>query len=1106
MAQNDDLEGLENEPGSVLADESTIAPPDPDSDARPADAGDLSAAAAPVPPGPRRPGNPLFTAWNWLTTGVWAALAWLGLALAAWVAMGQISSIVAEVTATGQYPVSALTGLGQLGAIGTAPHAPMLAWAEAGVAFPALRTWLWTYIGMNLLFIVGFTLLGTTVLKSRPQVRSTRWLLAAVAAGYTLEAAMGAVTLIIARPDASGNGGQDAMAWPLHVATELKWLAVVTLAGWLAYRVHASYRDYRVSPLPMDARTGIYADLRRLFQALEVQRFSVVVVLLLGLMAIGPPLNGTLEQMPDVQRAWLNSGSYAGLRQLLLAAFAQLLLALMLASLGRMRTVRAQAKFAGHGDDRRADPQLRIWLGIALFVPALAGVLSLTSAAKVSWTRVAAGSGVLLILALVSWGIDLPDRHRAGLLAPFPGRALPDQDRNVVSITKLGGDALAVLVVAVTPLGAVRSFMAPALVIGGAPVAALAAGLFGAFAVPLLCGLLPSIGNPPVHSPAAEAPEPHTARAQRRQRDRHLAGTVRLLWVIGAVFLLTDIWLIVAPLNATHVFGVLATAVIAIGSLATLLGTLAFLVQTRKPLSLFRFLRLNVTPVLTIIVLIAVVGGVLDKNSSLHQVSGPVAAAGAPRPSLSATLATWLRSPLTTACAIATPRAANADGHQVRIEPLVQVAASGGGIRAAWWTVHVLSTIAGTRCGKHDVFAVSSVSGGSVGTAVLAAVPSGTSHPIAAADASIATMADPDALAAGIDGFMLRDTIAGYTGIDVMAAQMPGTARFPDRAALMQAVWQNQDAWLRAPFPLRHSWLPWTLLFNSTSVTTGCRAVLSSVALPHPPATSVQNDGLSCGVGASGPTGSYDFFARLRCMQNISTATAAMLSARFTYITPSGTMNGCGQASGTFSDQLVDGGYGDASGLSTLINLAPTLMARVREFNSSAIASAVPGQPVTLVVPVTVYLGNSVQPARQMVIPARTPEVTVPTSAQSKGAATELTGTDALLQNAGAATSASAWLTCGSADVVCSTAQAIARAAVPNPLIMVTPKEFPGVAAPLGWLLSHSSQQALEAALQRDLSDNPCGPYQRSYLTQRSYCLPGVGGLADLLALTGPAH
>ena len=208
---------------------------------------------------------------------------------------------------------------------------------------------------------------------------------------------------------------------------------------------------------------------------------------------------------------------------------------------------------------------------------------------------------------------------------------------------------------------------------------------------------------------------------------------------------------------------------------------------------------------------------------------------------------------------------------------------------------------------------MSSVSGGSVGTAVLAAVPAGTAHPIATAEARIATMADPDALAAGVDGFMLRDAIAGYTGLDIRALQMPAAARFPDRAALMQAVWQNQDPQLGAPFPLRHSWLPWTLLFNSTSVTTGCRAVLSSVALPHPPASAVQNDGLSCGLGASGPGGSYDFFARLRCMRNISTATAAMLSARFAYITPSGTVNGCGHQRGTFSDQLVDGGYGDAS-------------------------------------------------------------------------------------------------------------------------------------------------------------------------------------------------
>ena len=213
-------------------------------------------------------------------------------------------------------------------------------------------------------------------------------------------------------------------------------------------------------------------------------------------------------------------------------------------------------------------------------------------------------------------------------------------------------------------------------------------------------------------------------------------------------------------------------------------------------------------------------------------------------------------------------------------------------------------------------------------------------------------------------------------------------------------------------------------------------------------------------------------------MRNISTATAAMLSARFTYITPSGTLDGCGGQRGTFADQLVDGGYGDASGLSTLINLAPAVLARVREFNTRAIASAGSGGPVTV--------------------------VTVPTTALSAGPGTELTSTDAMLQIAGAATSGSAWLTCGAADVACAQAHAIAQAAVPNPLIMIAPTEFPGVAAPLGWLLSKASQKALEDALQRDNDPQTkaCGAYRSRYLTKRPYCLPGVGGLLDLLRLT----
>ena len=75
---------------------------------------------------------------------------------------------------------------------------------------------------------------------------------------------------------------------------------------------------------------------------------------------------------------------------------------------------------------------------------------------------------------------------------------------------------------------------------------------------------------------------------------------------------------------------------------------------------------------------------------------------------------------------------------------------------------------------------------------------------------------------------------------------------------------------------------------------------------------------------------------------------------------------------------------------------------------------------------------------------------------------------------------------------------------MPNPLIMIVPTEFPGVAAPLGWLLSKASQNALERALQRDSDPKTkaCGAYQARYLTKRPYCLPGLGGLLDLLHLT----
>ncbi|HUJ04706.1 MAG TPA: hypothetical protein VLX31_01210 [Streptosporangiaceae bacterium] len=1053
-------------------------------------------------------------AFSRLTSGRWAALAWLSLAVAAWVAGGQVSSIVAEVTPTGQYSAAELFGVGQLGSLTVPPYDTLRAWAQASGHFRLLPAWLWWYLGLDGVFLVGLLMLGIALLRRYVARRRELWPLYALVAGFAAEAALAAAAL------AAGPGGwQDALAWALHAVTIAKWLAVLVLAGWLAVRLHASHADYKDAVAPLQAGRaagelpaplaaandpqGMYADVRRVAIALEVQRFSALVVVLLGLIAIGPALNDVFQQVPDVARAMLSNWSAEGVGQLLIALVAQALLALLVFHLGRMRERRAEAKFgaaqAGR-EDGRLGHQYRVWYVLPAVIAGLAVVLRLLGWASVAWQRVIAFSVILLAVAGLSLLIERRDgSYRAGR----PGRPKPLAEPRVVDVTRQAGEVMAVMALVVLPVGLVRALTVPALVGGDlGPLVALIAGLALATAVPIALPVcwptLCRLARPVDHLIDRASGRP--ARRARRKASSHLAGRTEVIWLLAVPFAVADVALIALPLAATRVLGVLGTTVIGMGTLTVLLGVLAYLGQTRLPLPAFRALRLNVTPVITIVLLIAIIDGVADSNSALHQLR-PVAASSVPaRPTLAASLARWLGAfRARPRCALA---AGTADGHPVRVLPLVQVAANGGGIRAAWWTVKVLSDLARSPCGTADVFAVSSVSGGSVGAAVLASVPAGTRHPVALANAGIAAMAGPDALAAASDGLMLRDAIAGYTGIELRAVTVPGGPAFPDRAALMTLAWQREYPPIGRRF-LGGGWLGWDLLFNATSVTSGCRAILATVALPR--SRPVGPGGALCGLGTASPTGSYDFFTRLHCMDGMSAATAAMLSARYAFITPSATVEWCPPRSGRLADQIVDGGYGEGTGLSTLIDLAPAVMAQVRQFNARALRGAGRGAPVTLVVPVTVYLQNSVQSEPVTRPAARTPEIRAVTAGQSAGPATELTGTTALLQAMLVATGQAQWLDCTGAVPFCAAAARAAAARVPDPAIIVAPRESPGVATPLGWLLSPASRADLDQALAADDAGLPCGRYldARSYRAAHPFCLPSVGGLADLRALIG---
>ena len=580
----------------------------------------------------------------------------------------------------------------------------------------------------------------------------------------------------------------------------------------------------------------------------------------------------------------------------------------------------------------------------------------------------------------------------------------------------------------------------------------------------------------------------------------------RPLALFAIPFIVADLLLIFVPLGTTRWLGVLATTVIALGTLAVGLAVLAYLVQSRKPLPVFTLLRLKSTPVITLILIVALTGAVLDTASTLHDIRLPpavAASAGAvpvradSSPTLTSSLRQWLADPLTASCAVPAPSAAGA----VRVEPLVLVAAAGGGIRAAWWTVQALDRLATTPCRRHAVFAASGVSGGSVGLAIMDAS--------ADRGAALAKVAGPDALAAAIDGLLLRDTIAGMTGLDLAAASMPAGQRFPDRAALMEHAWESEDPGLAQPFPLRHPALPWLLMFNSTAVGTGCRAIIADrriAPVTAGPAASTPG----CGLTSAGPVpDSYDFFAELPCLAGIDTATAALLSARFPYVTPSGVVNGCGRLAATQVEQYVDGGYADSTGLATLAGLAPQLMSAIRQHNGYALANARPGQPVTLVVPVTVYLGNSPQPEPVTgAIAASPPQPLIPLQSGAASAQSQLTGSTALLQQLSAATSRSQWLSCppgpatasgpGTAPSLGTCAQDLAAAAraVPQRLILVVPREFPSVAAPLGWVLSPASRATLSSGVAVE-ADSTCPHPARN----QTYCPAGVGRLGDLLRL-----
>jgi hypothetical protein len=260
--------------------------------------------------------------------------------------------------------------------------------------------------------------------------------------------------------------------------------------------------------------------------------------------------------------------------------------------------------------------------------------------------------------------------------------------------------------------------------------------------------------------------------------------------------------------------------------------------------------------------------------------------------------------------------------------PLFIVTAEGGGIRAAYWTAAVLGSIQDAEPSFIDhVFAISGVSGGSLGAAVFdALVASGKWQ---------GRLAERSELMLGQD--FLSPAIAAMLYPDFIQRFWPWPYLFLDRGHWLEQSWErawreaaSKDAFVDNRFaePFSSLWkdhnvyVP-ALFLNATSVENGNRLIASNIRIKAGPDQQEQF------------LGAEDLIDKIKPEVDVPLSTAAHLSARFTYVSPAARFH---------SDRThgVDGGYFENSGTTTALDILRQVNVILNNQNSQEFADVVP--------------------------------------------------------------------------------------------------------------------------------------------------------------------
>jgi len=256
--------------------------------------------------------------------------------------------------------------------------------------------------------------------------------------------------------------------------------------------------------------------------------------------------------------------------------------------------------------------------------------------------------------------------------------------------------------------------------------------------------------------------------------------------------------------------------------------------------------------------------------------------------------------------------------------PLIMVLSEGGGIRAAYWSASLLGRLEREYPGfSRYIFGIQGVSGGSFGATVYASLLKhylkGSDDSVASQDSTLTVYQKKATEIIGKD--YLSPLLASLLTRGVIQLLVPVPISSFDPAKVFEKTWEKE--WRKAMHITETDgclfsgaflslWKSFDtlltvpqLFINSTRVENGYPVVISSLDLPWK--TDTTNSSRST-IGIT-----KNFYQYCSDSVDVRVSTAALLSARFPFVTPAGIL---------YSDSddvtrtvgLVDGGYYDNSG------------------------------------------------------------------------------------------------------------------------------------------------------------------------------------------------